>query len=234
MQNNLSQKEHRYELKLLLSQHELSHALYCAKMAGSYTAFASKEVNNIYFDTPDFQAVKDNLSGVAQRWKVRLRWYGKITNENPAVFEIKLRNDRVGSKRKCVIESLTEEDIQTSPLRVIKEKIFQALPMDEDFFRVKHALLLPTLFDRYDRSYLLTDQGIRITIDENIKFRNVGLYAKTFDHEEIDYNHHIMEIKFPLTRKDEASRLVSRMNLIPKRHSKYLAGLAKLGNCVYI
>jgi len=44
----------------------------------------------------------------------------------------------------------------------------------------------------------------------------------------------ILEIKFDPSKKDLVSSLLQSLHLRPKRHSKYLAGLAVLGMANYV
>ncbi len=37
--------------------------------------YEKRKVNSIYFDTNDFKFFEENINGVSQRKKVRLRWY---------------------------------------------------------------------------------------------------------------------------------------------------------------
>ena len=43
-----------------------------------------------------------------------------------------------------------------------------------------------------------------------------------------------MEIKFSPTLKDNVAAIIKDLHLTPKRHSKYLVGMAALGFSVYI
>ena len=59
----------------------------------------NRTVNSLYFDDLEHSAVKDNLSGISNRSKYRLRWYGGTTNDvKNVIFEEKIRNGRVGQK----------------------------------------------------------------------------------------------------------------------------------------
>ncbi|MCB0625979.1 MAG: VTC domain-containing protein, partial [Saprospiraceae bacterium] len=58
-----------------------------------------RQINNVYFDTCDLAAYQQNLMGVADRRKIRLRWYGEgATRMNAAQLEIKSRSNETGSK----------------------------------------------------------------------------------------------------------------------------------------
>ena len=58
--------------------------------AGFRPLFPPRQINNLYFDTPDFAAFQDNVTGTPQRLKYRLRWYreilGKGLDLQPVLF----------------------------------------------------------------------------------------------------------------------------------------------------
>ena len=43
-----------------------------------YEPYPPRYVNNLYLDTEDMENYLDNVSGVAERRKVRIRWYGDL------------------------------------------------------------------------------------------------------------------------------------------------------------
>ncbi|MDP2729354.1 MAG: VTC domain-containing protein, partial [Dehalococcoidales bacterium] len=63
-------------------------------------------VNNIYFDTVDMSAYQDNLIGISDRLKVRIRWYGELFGliEEP-VLELKIKRGFLGGKLKFPLAS---------------------------------------------------------------------------------------------------------------------------------
>ena len=44
--------------------------------------FSPRLVNSIYFDTPVYHDVWDNINGFANRKKIRIRWYNKINKSH--------------------------------------------------------------------------------------------------------------------------------------------------------
>ena len=49
----------------------------------------NQTINSLYFDDLKHSSVKDNLSGVANRSKYRLRWYGGLLHDVNNNFEEK-------------------------------------------------------------------------------------------------------------------------------------------------
>jgi hypothetical protein len=222
---------YRYELKFVLNETSLSGAI---KWMRLYTtakkAYDERRVNSLYFDDLSFSGVRDNLAGISQRNKKRLRWYGNNKTSNP-IFEVKTRNGRLGSKLSYPISSLEgvlfSEKVKDIALKCRNEITYK-------YNIVLDHYLSPVLLVKYDREYFETFDGIRITIDKQIKFSDVHLNHNLCEVGFIPYSHSIMEIKFEPYMKDIVSKMIRPLHITPKRHSKYLVGLSKLGYSVYI
>ena len=55
-------------------------------------------VNSIYYDTNDFKSAQDNLAGISDRKKYRIRWYNYEEVVTPKL-EVKIKNGSVGTKK---------------------------------------------------------------------------------------------------------------------------------------
>lgn len=229
-------ENNRYEIKFILNESELTEAIYFLKMIGSFSPYPSRSINSLYFDTIDFQGVRDNLAGISQRHKVRLRWYdeNEIDSFKPPVLEIKKRNGRLGSKYKYIIPDINKEQILGKEVNLLCNDIFNYIHRNYEYDQLLNDQYIPMLFVNYDREYYETMRGLRITIDKKIAFRNITFNDPIKYCNPIPYNEYIMELKFPIEMKDEVSDIIRYLNLTPKRHSKYLAGMSKLGYAVYI
>jgi hypothetical protein len=94
--------------------------------------------------------------------------------------------------------------------------------------------LVPTLQVNYEREYYETHDDIRITIDQNIQFSDTQLHTTLDENSSFPYPFKVMEIKFKPSMKKTVAELIRPLHITPKRHSKYLIGLAMLGYAVYI
>ena len=76
--NHKVPQDTRNEIKFIASSQQYDHLLKWVKLhpAGFYTNYPDRRVNNIYFDSHDYKAYADNLTGASFRAKVRYRWYG--------------------------------------------------------------------------------------------------------------------------------------------------------------
>ena len=99
---------------------------------------------------------------------------------------------------------------------------------------ISNNYFLPQLYVNYEREYFENQNNIRITLDRRIKFSNIMKYRCLNDLKRIDYNKIILELKFDPNRKNYVSNLIKNLKLTPCRHSKYLAGMSKVGYATYI
>jgi hypothetical protein len=225
--------DYRYELKFVLDETGFSKAkswLYtCTTMR---RAFPARIVNSIYFDDPGYSSVRDNLAGIMEREKVRLRWYqldGDSQKIFPPSLEIKLRNGRLGRKNKLVISGL-EDNL----LNLEYKDLFPLVSSKLGSVKYFDSHYSPTLHVRYLREYFEDFRGVRITFDRQISFMNPLPHSLVAQNIPAFYSPTIMEVKFPLEHKIYVTSLLRMYNKSAVRHSKYLVGLATFGYVNYI
>jgi SPX domain protein involved in polyphosphate accumulation len=222
---------HRYEIKFVLNDIQLSEVeSWIASKTSMRVIHEPRIVSSLYMDDLDFSSVKDNLAGISNRQKFRLRWYGEIPEDFQPVFEIKGRNDRVGFKNTYPISSLNGA-IQNSCINQVIQKCSKEL-LSQNY--LIETPLIPTLQVKYLRNYFQDANKIRITLDSDISFKLPTPFARITQNKGLKYPLKILEIKFLPESKDKVIELISSLHLRPKRHSKYLAGLASLGMAQYL
>ena len=69
----------RFEIKFVANEFEVDYVRQWVRLhwACFYVPYPDRWVNNVYFDTLNYFAYEENLSGASARTKVRYRWYGK-------------------------------------------------------------------------------------------------------------------------------------------------------------
>ena len=58
--------------------------------------YKDRLINSIYFDDENFATAQDNLSGISDRRKYRIRWYGN--NFKDFSYEVKIKKNNLGRK----------------------------------------------------------------------------------------------------------------------------------------
>jgi len=228
--------ERRYELKYVLDNAREADAmnwLYCHTTAQK--KFVGRQINSLYFDDVGYQSVRDNLAGISDRKKIRLRWYHGAECHKASIpsLEIKVREGRLGHKHKFPLPVL-QHSLESLELQDIVVKVRKELAERPESAPILDDYLVPTLQVSYFREYYEDFEGMRITIDSDIKFHGVSPHRRLGEMLATPYPLKTMEIKFDPAMKDKVANLIRPMHITPKRHSKYLVGLAMLGQAVYL
>src|SRR6056300_1372620 len=113
---------YRYELKFVLNENQLSHFKNLIKLHGFKKQHPKRKVSSIYFEDYSFNSLRDNISGISRRRKIRLRWY----NNNTCPFlEIKKKSDRVGNKIKYKTSFKSNVEVENMNSREISNVLFK-------------------------------------------------------------------------------------------------------------
>ena len=181
--------------------------------AGFSELYPDRVVNNIYFDTVDLTTFRQNVDGVNQRKKFRLRWYGAITNEiEEAQFEIKIKHNELGTKEVTKVGAAQLHEI---------EKLTQiANKLSNNF-----APLYPVLLNAYLRSYYGSADGrFRVTIDRELQYYSmIGQHQFSgFVHEETGI---ILEVKYEEADEQKAALVLQNLPFRHTKSSKYVNGV---------
>lgn len=186
-------------------------------------AYAPRFINNIYFDSPNLAAYFQNLDGLSDRTKMRIRWYGDLFGQiQKPVLEFKIKRGRVGAKESFPLKPFTfERGFHIGDLRPVLED--PALPPR---VLVELSHVEPALINRYYRKYFVSADGhYRITVDSKLEFYRVHRHDNQFLSRSTLPESTVMELKY----SGETAGLDERiMNFFPfrvTRMSKYVTGL---------
>ncbi len=231
-------RDNRYEVKFVLDESKLAMFKQWMYFSTELSpAFESRYVNSLYFDDVSYQSVKDNLAGIADRRKMRLRWYhydeNCLEDISSPVLELKYREGRLGYKKSMPVPGLKEELLEVETGSIFS-RLNHELAVCEDAHGIFDDHYIPTLHVSYLRDYYEGLSGLRATIDRNINFASVTPHSKLLEDVTSPYPMSIAEIKFSPELKPRVSELFRNLHLTPKRHSKYLVGLSIFGQVVYI
>ena len=192
------------------------------------TIYYERYINNIYFDNLEFLSFYENQSGTTPRKKIRIRWYGDLSeNIKKPVLEIKRKFGNVGKKDFYSLPDLCFRDFlsKSETLDVIKN----AASFEDS--KKELVLLAPTLINRYNRKYFLSADGhYRITLDSNINFFSVSSIGSLISENEFCEPYNVLELKYNHTKDAEASRVTNHFPFRLTKSSKYVLGILKLSS----
>lgn len=185
----------RYELKYMITKEQKERLQKEMEAYMDPDPHGRSTIQSLYFDTPNFQLVRQSIEKPFYKEKLRLRSYG-VANEDTKVFlELKKKYESVVYKRR---ESMSVEVLR-------KYLDTRLLPKDTQIFKeIDYAFkqyegLYPAVLLSYDRAayYAKDDHEFRITFDENILWRDydVDLTKGIYGNRVVDENQVMMEVK---------------------------------------
>ena len=214
----------RYERKFILPK---AHFVNCEAFVRSLPLLfqkthASRQVNNIYFDTRNLDCLNDTIDGEAQRFKVRVRWYGSFFEKNNYQMEIKSKMNLLGYKS---VFNLGQNKVDSVNLfsRSLTDFCGKKLPTE---LELKCLNFNTTLANSYYRDYYLSAcKSLRLTVDKNIKALPLR-YRNSFPRfTPIKQDLTIIEVKFEPNAFDVFCRLANQLPIRFSRFSKYEMGM---------
>lgn len=185
-------------------------------------SYPKRQVNNIYFDSINFESYFANHIGLSQRTKVRIRWYGDFFGliKKP-VLELKIRDHGVGSKIYFPLKSFRiNEDFSVD---LLHNDIFinSNLP---DWLVDKLKYLKPLLFNHYKRDYFVSVcKRFRVTLDDDMVFIKPHPIKNFFlDIYKEDFL--VVELKYLPEHDNGARHVTEHFPFRLTRNSKYVSG----------
>ena len=179
-------------------------------------SYGKSTINSLYLDTDSYQLIRNSISSVTYKEKLRLRSYGEMTDDTRVFFEIKKKFKGVVYKRRV---SMTYREA----MKYIETK---SPPFDSQIMReIDYAMKIysgihPTVMLSYDReAYFFRDlPALRLTFDSKIRYSRVSTNKEKYI---IDDEKMIMELKSNGAIPVWLSRILDKCKIYPTKFSKY-------------
>jgi len=195
---------------------------------------------SLYLDSPDLHLCRETLTGVKNRFKLRIRSYTDEP-EYPRFFEIKRRINRVIVKSRARV---TDRDV---PVLLRGRSLPpQGYSTDEaalNQFQLYTATIHagPMILIRYMRQAFenTSENRVRVTFDRQLCYKvthepQVRLSGSGWQHNSMTVGHVILEIKFTGRYPEWLARMAAHFNLEQRSISKYATSIEQacgLGFC---
>ena len=219
----------RYERKFFISdmsKHEIEK-LIRLHPANFNEIFYQRYINSIYLDSYGMDSYHENVNGIANRKKVRIRWYGKLLGEiQSPTLEFKIKRGLVGFKKGYKMPPFCfSNDFNKVSLENLCD--MAELPLDK---RISLDSLRPVLVNRYKRKYFLSGcKRFRLTLDSEMSFGALGLFTTLETLQFTDYQNCIVEMKYFEKDADYAPEISNNFPYRMTRSSKYVTAVNLLG-----
>ena len=211
----------RYEIKIPISEKNLLLFYnWRDSIKGLKKVHQDRKVNSIYYDEKNLTFANDNLIGVSDRVKTRLRWYN---NEDNFAYEFKFKKNKIGNK---IILPSNQSLVKISfdKAFINKNYEFKSNPHKKKVLDITSKYnLKPIVKVVYNRSYYEFMKKIRLTFDTPSEFQVFSNNSFRSIKKDTLF---VLELKFHPNNYFLAQKLLGQSQFVPKRFSKYLRGLA--------
>lgn len=167
----------RYEMKFILTKDQLVAFQDALKGHMEVDQYGKTSIASIYYDTPDYLLIRKSLEKPVYKEKIRLRSYGLANNNKTVYLELKRKALGVVYKRRIALkEDIAEGFLNHQDVNLKDNQVTREIAYFRDYLQV----LEPKIMIIYDRtSYAEMNGNIRLTIDENPRYRNDVLNLHT-------------------------------------------------------
>lgn len=228
MTDDLPILEYRYERKFFVDQLDAKQTIAILKQHPAMFSeiYPPRYINNIYMDDPLMENYFDNVSGITERRKARIRWYHDLfrTIDDP-LLEFKIKRGIVGTKAQYPFPAFQLDERFT-------ERRFKDLIRKSNFSQAIRAHLLtlePVLLNRYLRWYFATpDRKFRVTVDTGLTYYHLNKFSNQFIHKQVDYEDIVVELKYQADDDPQAGRITAGFPFRMTRSSKYVQGIERV------
>ena len=222
---NPATNDFRYERKLLPAGYAQPEVLALIRQhpSGFHEAYPPRWVNNLYLDSPGLGDYHDHVTGLAQRSKSRIRWYGDLRGSIlKPVFERKLKQGTLSGKHASAVPPLAlNGSLDEQKLRSMLTDLGVENPLSRCIDQ-RH----PTLINRYHRHYYLSGDGrVRLTVDSDLAFYAPDQTAAALASKAPAEYAVVIELKYAPTDSDCAADIANWFPCRIAHCSKYVLGI---------
>ncbi|MBP2624161.1 polyphosphate polymerase domain-containing protein [Streptococcus oricebi] len=216
-------KFQRFETKYVISKEKLAALLAEFEDYMVEDEHAYSTISNLYYDTPNFQMIRESLEKPYFKEKLRVRTYDATPAENSQVFlEIKKKVRKIVYKRRIATDLVTAEAYLAGAEDLVADSQIRS---EIDWLTKRYRGVEPKMYIYYNRYSMKgrEDADIRITIDHDVTYRShkLSLLEGRFGDNLLPDNHVIMEIKVPGAYPLWLTGILDRHQVFSKSFSKY-------------
>ncbi|MDR2656187.1 MAG: polyphosphate polymerase domain-containing protein [Oscillospiraceae bacterium] len=211
----------RYEKKYLITREQRSALQALLPRYMSPDRFGEYLVQNLYYDTENWDCIRESIKKPCYKEKLRLRCYG-VPNQNTEFFlELKKKFKELVCKRRIAIPA---QKFGGRTVRVIVAAEASQIGRELDFYLQSNAVS-EKIYISYNRTAFagIKDEGLRVTFDTDIRFRQSGLdFFHPFDGKPVlPPGKTLMEVKTLGGMPVWMARALSEYKIFPTAFSKY-------------
>ena len=211
----------RYEKKYLLSAEKYASL---KRQIDNYIQpdeYFKSTVCSVYYDTEQFDFIRNSIDTPIYKEKLRLRSYNVPTADSVIFLELKEKFKGLVYKRRIAMPVTEAMDYLAGKTELSDDS---QMGREIDWFLCANKVM-PKVFLACDREAYVgrDDNELRITFDRNIRWRGDELDLTLGSHGEAitEPGQVLMEIKMPMSSPMWLARMLSENAIFPTSFSKY-------------
>lgn len=180
-------------------------------------AYGRYTICNLYYDTPDWRLIRASIEKPIYKEKLRVRSYGVPAKDGRVFAELKKKFDGIVYKRRI-------EQRADTVAAFLDGSVPAKTQIEKEIFRFQQFYhTAPRVFIAYDREAYAGENGVRVTFDTGIRFRETALSLTAGDHGTplLTDNRILTEVKIPAACPLWLSHALSEAGATPVSFSKY-------------
>ncbi len=220
----------RIEKKYLITDQEKAELLKLIQRNMERDGYFRSVVMNIYFDNDNYDLIVQSIDRPIFKEKLRARSYDGYDRVFLEIkTKIKDEEYNLGYKRRVMITHSDYEEL-VSGRKTLEELSRRAIENANDLqiasevdYLVQRFILKPKIMVIYDRESYKNAEGLRITFDENLKYREKNLKFEKSKRDKkyfMDERNVIMEIKAHGVLPLWLVKKMSELHIYPQQFSK--------------
>lgn len=164
----------RYEIKYILTDEQRSRLEHLMSGRMKIDRYGHSTIRNIYYDTDDYRLIRHSLDRPVYKEKLRVRSYGRISEEDDVFVELKKKYDSVVYKRRIALPEHTATEWLSGDGQL---RVRSQIGDEIEYVRRFYPGIKPKVYISYEREayYPVNGEDLRITLDSNIIARDYDL-----------------------------------------------------------
>ena len=162
----------RSEIKYILTKEQLEYFKDALKGHMQVDQYGVTSIESLYLDTPDMRLIRTSIEKPTYKEKIRIRSYGLANEETTVYLELKRKSCGLVYKRRIPLKE-NQTNLIYQDHRIVENS---QIAKEINYFIDYYKQLIPAFLIIYDRTaYFEPDSDLRLTIDENPRYRTERL-----------------------------------------------------------
>jgi len=226
--NEIPAQEFRKEIKFAYADYFYQEVKHWIRLNPQHftKAFPDRYVNSIYFDSINFSNFEDNMVGIGNRIKPRIRWYGDLLGKvSRPQLEFKIKKNNCGTKVRFDLAPL---DMQKGISYQEIASILEQSKLPRYIFEII-STQRPNMIVRYHREYFGTPlKTVMVTIDRKLEYFKLNSLCNNFLETQKNDPRLIVEIKCDVNKSEKLGQTIRHFPMRILKNSKYVTGVEAL------